>query len=197
MASWSKPDADLEIEALLADIDRLEGSACASCGSRLCGHQCVIAVQMGLKDAALCVRCLAASLELEPTAFLERALAFLLRRDCYRTAWHRASVNEAQADLQRPACLWGRGPVELDVRSSPAPEAAPPAGEEHWDLGDEGCGDLALALRRRVSALEPGTILQVRATDPGAQHDIPAWCRLAGHALLEASHPTYRIQKKS
>ena len=36
-----------------------------------------------------------------------------------------------------------------------------------------------------VEAAVPGTILEVRASDPGALHDIPAWCRVNGHALLE------------
>jgi tRNA 2-thiouridine synthesizing protein A len=37
----------------------------------------------------------------------------------------------------------------------------------------------------RVATLAPGDTLTVRATDPGALHDIPAWCRVHGHTLLE------------
>ncbi|GIT54188.1 MAG: hypothetical protein Ct9H300mP16_13480 [Pseudomonadota bacterium] len=33
----------------------------------------------------------------------------------------------------------------------------------------------------RVKALQPGDILEVRCTDPGALSDIPAWCRINGH----------------
>lgn len=38
----------------------------------------------------------------------------------------------------------------------------------------------------RIAQLAPGDILEVQATDPGALHDIPAWCRVHGHEVLEA-----------
>ncbi|KPV39561.1 SirA family protein [Thiohalorhabdus denitrificans] len=38
----------------------------------------------------------------------------------------------------------------------------------------------------RIAELEPGTELEVRASDPGVLHDIPAWCRVNGHTVLEA-----------
>lgn len=31
----------------------------------------------------------------------------------------------------------------------------------------------------------PGDELQVLCTDPGALHDIPAWCRMFGHSVIE------------
>jgi tRNA 2-thiouridine synthesizing protein A len=36
----------------------------------------------------------------------------------------------------------------------------------------------------RVRGLVPGTVLEVLATDPGAVHDIGAWCRVHGHQFL-------------
>ncbi len=36
----------------------------------------------------------------------------------------------------------------------------------------------------KVAGLVAGTELTVRATDPGALHDIPAWCRVHGHELI-------------
>jgi tRNA 2-thiouridine synthesizing protein A len=59
-----------------------------------------------------------------------------------------------------------------------------------------GCGDLVLELRLRLARLAPGAELRVRAIDPGAPEDIPAWCRLTGHALVEANPPLYRIRRK-
>jgi tRNA 2-thiouridine synthesizing protein A len=35
-----------------------------------------------------------------------------------------------------------------------------------------------------VEQLEPGDTLVVLASDPGALHDIPAWCRVHGHEVL-------------
>ena len=37
----------------------------------------------------------------------------------------------------------------------------------------------------RVKALNTGDILEVRCTDPGALNDIPAWCRIHGHTVVE------------
>ena len=37
----------------------------------------------------------------------------------------------------------------------------------------------------RVKALNTGDILEVRCTDPGALNDIPAWCRIHGHRVIE------------
>ena len=39
--------------------------------------------------------------------------------------------------------------------------------------------------QERVKQLAPGTILKVLATDPGSLEDIPAWCRVHGHTVLE------------
>lgn len=38
----------------------------------------------------------------------------------------------------------------------------------------------------RVATLAPGDMLEVFCTDPGALTDIPAWCRLNGHRVLES-----------
>lgn len=37
-----------------------------------------------------------------------------------------------------------------------------------------------------VAELDDGDELEVLATDPGALHDIPAWCRIHGHTLVSA-----------
>ena len=36
-----------------------------------------------------------------------------------------------------------------------------------------------------VKTLSTGDILEVRCTDPGALNDIPAWCRIHGHRVVE------------
>ncbi len=37
----------------------------------------------------------------------------------------------------------------------------------------------------KVKALKAGDILTVECTDPGVMQDIPAWCRINGHKVLE------------
>lgn len=65
-----------------------------------------------------------------------------------------------------------------------------------WDAGDMGCGDLVLELRARIERLAPGRVLKLTARDPGAPADIPAWCRLTGHALVSEQPPIYLIRRK-
>lgn len=39
----------------------------------------------------------------------------------------------------------------------------------------------------KVKGLQAGDQLEVTGTDPGIMHDIPAWCRINGHKVLETS----------
>ena len=34
-----------------------------------------------------------------------------------------------------------------------------------------------------IAGLQPGDLLRVLCTDPGAVHDIPTWCRVHGHEV--------------
>ncbi len=36
-----------------------------------------------------------------------------------------------------------------------------------------------------IARLSPGEELVVTATDPGVKNDIPAWCRINGHEVLD------------
>jgi len=65
-----------------------------------------------------------------------------------------------------------------------------------WDAGDLGCGDLVLELMIRVTAMAPGQVLRLVALDPGARADIPAWCRMTGHTLVEEQPPLYLIRRR-
>ncbi len=37
----------------------------------------------------------------------------------------------------------------------------------------------------KIKELKTGDILEVVSTDPGALNDIPAWCRINGHRVLD------------
>lgn len=47
------------------------------------------------------------------------------------------------------------------------------------------CPIPVIRVQDRVASLQPGDRLATRATDPGAMQDIPAWCRINGHKVLE------------
>ncbi len=68
--------------------------------------------------------------------------------------------------------------------------------EAEWDAGYLGCGELVVALRGRLLALPPGALFRLTARDLGAPEDLPSWCRLTGHELVEAEHPVYVIRRR-
>ena len=45
----------------------------------------------------------------------------------------------------------------------------------------------------RVNTLSTGDILEVRCTDPGALNDIPAWCRIHGHRVVETKEDSDEV----
>lgn len=67
---------------------------------------------------------------------------------------------------------------------------------DKWDAGEMGCGELLIELAGRMRSLAPGQVLELRALDPGAVEDIPAWCGLTGHSLVLARHPIYEIRRR-
>ena len=42
-----------------------------------------------------------------------------------------------------------------------------------------------IRVQNRVQELASGTVVKAVCTDPGALIDIPAWCRINGHEVLE------------
>ena len=48
------------------------------------------------------------------------------------------------------------------------------------------CPMPVIRTQNRVVDLEPGDELEVLCTDPGALTDIPAWCRIEGHEVVQS-----------
>lgn len=72
----------------------------------------------------------------------------------------------------------------------------PPESHDTYDAGHTGCGELVMYLRIRMKELQPDAILHLIAHDPGAPEDLPAWCRMTGHELIEANHPNYWLRRR-
>lgn len=45
-----------------------------------------------------------------------------------------------------------------------------------------------IKVQNLVKTLEPGDTVEVVCTDPGALQDIPSWCRMYGHVVLDTQH---------
>lgn len=68
--------------------------------------------------------------------------------------------------------------------------------DEVYDSVDQGCGDFIMDMRQVMKGLVPGAVLLVASRDAGAPVEIPAWCRLTGHRLMEAVPPFYLVRKR-
>ena len=47
------------------------------------------------------------------------------------------------------------------------------------------CPMPVIRVQDRVATMQPGDELEAVCTDPGALKDIPAWCRINGHVVVE------------
>lgn len=56
---------------------------------------------------------------------------------------------------------------------------------EELDCRNLLCPMPVIRVQNRVVELSPGDELEAVCTDPGALNDIPAWCRINGHQVLE------------
>ncbi|MFO0935450.1 MAG: sulfurtransferase TusA family protein [Gemmataceae bacterium] len=183
----------------LREMQRLVGGACHDCGVRYGPHDAIFSVAMGFKSSARCLPCLARGLNRPIDEFRQELIDYVHRRECYLRAWREADrmvssnkipTGAAESSAESPANAGA-------VASAAEPAIATPSETAlNWDAGNLGCGDLVLALRIRLKDLPSGTLLTVRATDPAAPEDLPSWCRLTGHQMVEANHPVYTIRRK-
>lgn len=56
------------------------------------------------------------------------------------------------------------------------------------------CPMPVIRTQEKVATLHPGDTLTVTATDPGALSDIPAWCRVNGHEVLETDRAENEVR---
>jgi tRNA 2-thiouridine synthesizing protein A len=186
-------DGEVDYRELLLRVAAARGTRCRACGGELCGHARLFDIVIGFQDDPRCPECLAKTLGRPRDVLIVHLRDYVNHRDCTRRAWEEISSSEPRCRLADPQPAVSPPP---DV-PLPAGTAGPPLEPDAaWDAGDLGCGDLVLALRARLRALPPRGCLHLRALDPGAPEDIPAWCALTGHRLVHARHPDYYIRRK-
>ena len=64
----------------------------------------------------------------------------------------------------------------------------------HLDASGLLCPLPVIRTQDRIKTLTCGDTLEVVASDPGTQQDIPAWCRVHGHVLLESAQQGDRFR---
>ncbi|MDC9715387.1 MAG: sulfurtransferase TusA family protein [Gammaproteobacteria bacterium] len=55
------------------------------------------------------------------------------------------------------------------------------------------CPMPVIRLGEAIAQVEKGDTIRITATDPGVLHDIPAWCKVHGHKVLEIDEKTDEI----
>lgn len=65
--------------------------------------------------------------------------------------------------------------------------------DERLDVKGLLCPMPVIRTQNRVKTLAAGQRLRIVGTDPGMLSDIPAWCRINGHRLLEAERSADEI----
>ena len=51
-----------------------------------------------------------------------------------------------------------------------------------------------IKVQNKVKSLSPGDQLEVLCTDPGTLEDIPTWCRMYGHRVIETHQEAGEIK---
>ena len=65
-----------------------------------------------------------------------------------------------------------------------ASASQPPEATHHLDASGLVCPEPVMLLHNRVRDMASGEVLEVLATDPSTQRDIPKFCQFLGHTLL-------------
>ena len=55
------------------------------------------------------------------------------------------------------------------------------------------CPMPVIKTQNKVAELHAGDTLEVTCTDPGALNDIPAWCRINGHTVIETQEKNEEV----
>jgi tRNA 2-thiouridine synthesizing protein A len=178
-------EAEPAMVNLLATFRRIERGRCHDCGELYVGAEALFSIALGFRDSPRCLPCLAQGLSRDAADLREQLVEYIERKDCYRRVWGLLADKE-----EYTRCAPRALPSEPATPIEETDEAV-----ADWDAGDMACGELVLALRNRLKSLPSGGLLRLTALDPAAPVDIPSWCRLTGHALVNAEHPVYLIRR--
>lgn len=55
------------------------------------------------------------------------------------------------------------------------------------------CPMPVIRVQDAITNLAPGEVLEVVCTDPGALNDVPAWCRINGHRIIDTRQENQEI----
>ena len=65
------------------------------------------------------------------------------------------------------------------------------------DCRGQRCPLPVIALAKTIRQVGIGQIVRVRADDPAAANDIPAWCRMTGQEFVRGGEDEYDVRRVS
>jgi tRNA 2-thiouridine synthesizing protein A len=65
------------------------------------------------------------------------------------------------------------------------------------DCRGQRCPLPVIALAKTIRQVEVGQTVRVRADDPAAANDIPAWCRMTGQEFVRGGGNEYDVRRVS
>ena len=84
--------------------------------------------------------------------------------------------------------------VSLSRTAQPRPVGGSRTGARHTlDARRLLCPMPVIRLQDFVASVEVGDLVDVLCTDPGTRSDIPAWCRINGHRLVEIDERDHEL----
>lgn len=102
-------------------------------------------------------------------------------------------------DIEKPLKADIGKPSSADLVAN-NPEADSIAVQHRLDASGLLCPEPVMLLHNKVRDMAPGEVLEVLATDPSTQRDVPKFCQFLGHTLvLQAQTESgfrYLIRKK-
>jgi hypothetical protein len=105
------PEEEITTEALLYDLKKIRKHNCTGCGKIICGHEALMSLVLGFKNAPRCWSCLAVTLRHGKEALRDRMASLIASRTCYNEGWVWANQEEGIGPRELPRCLWPADPI--------------------------------------------------------------------------------------
>src|SRR3972149_1204023 len=128
MTGAPAPDESVRTETVLRFLEETQGAGCPSCARGVCGHEAVMSLAMGFKDAPRCLSCLAGALAQDRGELRDHVFAYIDHHECFRAGWDWAGRQEGFGTVSSPGCLWASGEERKGALDAGPPPASRTAG---------------------------------------------------------------------
>jgi TusA-related sulfurtransferase len=65
-----------------------------------------------------------------------------------------------------------------------------------WDTGNLSSGEILIQLKKKMAAMNPGSILRLKSKESGLKDALFSWSLLTGNKLLKSKESEFYIKRK-